>query len=377
MMIQNNQLLREMIKDMSEVEEKYNTGSYFRFYVKKIVKEIEKSDLNEFRNWHSGPGGIASHGGGSTEYNYHHGWHFHPLDKDFEKIDNNLIIRGFNRLINRLTKHFKLIKFLSIRSPIIRKYYEILIKNLQISYFDNVSLSDKNHILKRVEESKIGNPIGFKKNGRFYTRNFLNEISQIFFVEDRIKYRDIDSIIEVGAGVGLKTHISLIVNPKLKYYLIETPPALYIAQKYLVANDHRVLTYEEIKSRNIKNIEDININDYDVVCLAPWMMDILKNTKFDMLVNEHSFTKLEPEIIKNYLNILLPKIKKAVYLISSHDKSSFIQNKAYNHAGFYGLSCKDYKNILSPSFYLAKERPEFWMGQLVDGQCQLIFKKKT
>ena len=92
-----------------------------------------------------------------------------------------MIIRGFNRLINRLTKHFKLIKFLSIRSPIIRKYYEILIKNLQISYFDNVSLSDKNHILKRVEESKIGNPIGFKKNGRFYTRNFLNEISQIFY----------------------------------------------------------------------------------------------------------------------------------------------------------------------------------------------------
>ena len=75
-------------------------------------------------------------------------------------------------------------------------------------------------------------------------------------------YEEIDSIVEVGSGVGFKAHISLKVNPKLKYYLVETPPALYIAQKYLIANNHRVLTYEEIKSRNIKNIEDVNINDY-------------------------------------------------------------------------------------------------------------------
>ena len=47
----------------------------------------------------------------------------------------------------------------------------------------------------------------------------------------------------------------------------------------------------------------------------------------------------------------------------------------YNHAGFYGLSCKDYKNMLSPFFYLVKERTELWMGRLVHDQCQLIFKK--
>ena len=110
MMIQNNKLLREMIKDMSEVEDKYSEGSYHRVYTKNMVEEIEKGNLNEFRNWNSGPGGLASYGGGSTEYNFHYGWYFHPLDKDFEKIDNNFIIRGFNRLVNRLTKHFKLIK---------------------------------------------------------------------------------------------------------------------------------------------------------------------------------------------------------------------------------------------------------------------------
>ena len=52
-MIQNNQLLREMIKDMSEVEEKYSEGSYRRCYTKKIVKEI---------------GGIMGGGGGGKSH---------------------------------------------------------------------------------------------------------------------------------------------------------------------------------------------------------------------------------------------------------------------------------------------------------------------
>ena len=376
MMIKNNQLLHEMMKDMNEVGEKY-AGSYYRFYSKKITEEIEKGDLNKFRSWTSGSGGIGTYGGGAIDYSLHYGWNFNPLDKDFKKIDNNFIIRGFNKLVNILTKHFKWFKFLSIRSPVIRMHYERLVDSLDTSYYDNVSLRDTNHLLEKVEDSKVGNPVGFNKNGKFYTRQFLNEIYQIFFIEKQIKFENIDSIIEVGAGIGLKANISLTVNSKLKYYLIETPPALYIAQKYLIANNHRVLTYEEIKNRNIKNIKDININDYDAVCLAPWMMDILQNNKFDMLINEHSFTRLEPEIIKDYLKILSVNIKKIIYLISSHEKSFFIQNKRYNHAGFYGVSCKDYKNILFPTFSLAEERTEEWMGHLVLDQCQLIFKRKT
>jgi len=70
------------------------------------------------------------------------------------------------------------------------------------------------------------------------------------------------------------------------------------------------------------------------------------------------------------------KIKKAVYLVSSHDKSTFMENKNSKHKGFYGFNCKDYKNILSPSFYLAKERLEIWLGQTDNNTCQLIFNKK-
>jgi len=371
----NNLLMHEMVRDMNEAKEDF-VGDYSRSYTKQIINEIEKNNLNEFRSWISGPGGIGSYSGGSTELGLPYGWNFHPLDKDFEKIDNNFVITNFNKIVNRLTKYFKMIKFLSIRSPIIKMHHKKLIADMQNMYFDNVSALDKNHILERVEDSKIGNPLGFNKNGKFYTREFLNEIDQILFIENCIEYKDIDSVIEVGSGLGLKADVGLKVNPKLKYYLVEIPPPLYISQKYLIANNYRVLTYDEIKNKNIKNIKDININDYDAVCLAPWMMDILKDAKFDILINEHFFTRLEPKIVQKYLDILLPKIKKAVYLVSSHDKSTFMENKNSKHKGFYGFNCKDYKNILSPSFYLAKERLEIWLGQTNNNTCQLIFNKK-
>jgi len=374
-MITNNLLMHEMVRDMNEAKEDF-VGGYSRSYTKQIINEIEKNNLNEFRSWISGPAGISSYSGGLSDCGRIYGWNFHPFDKGFEKIDNNFFIRNFNKIVNRLTKHFNMFKFLSIRSPIIKTYHKILISDIQNIYFDSISALDKNHILERVEDSKIGKPLGFNKNGKFYTREFLNEISQILFIENHIEYKDIDSVIEIGSGLGLKADITLKINPKLKYYLIEMPPILYIAQKYLIANNYRVLTYEEIKNKNIKNIKDININDYDAVCLAPWMMDILKDVKFDMLINDHSFTRLEPKIVQKYLDILLPNIKKAVCLMSAHDKSVFMQNKNLKHKGFYGLNCNDYKNILSPSFDLVEKRQEIWFGKTDNNTCQLLFNKK-
>ena len=56
MMVKNNSLLLEMIKDMSEAEEKYRPDNYWMFYIEKIVKQLKNNDLNEFRNLNGGGG---------------------------------------------------------------------------------------------------------------------------------------------------------------------------------------------------------------------------------------------------------------------------------------------------------------------------------
>ena len=84
-MIKDNNLLREMIEDMAKADNLYQCDEHWKHYLKQLVKEIKKKDLNEFRNWKggAGTGSIASFGGGKEFYIYEYGWHFHPLDEDF------------------------------------------------------------------------------------------------------------------------------------------------------------------------------------------------------------------------------------------------------------------------------------------------------
>ena len=50
MMIKDNSLLLEMVKDMSEAEDKYRPGNFWLFYIDKIVKQLKNNDLNESVN---------------------------------------------------------------------------------------------------------------------------------------------------------------------------------------------------------------------------------------------------------------------------------------------------------------------------------------
>ena len=149
MMVKNNSLLLEMIKDMSEAEEKYRPDNYWMFYIEKIVKQLKNNDLNEFRNLNGGggSGSVAAYSGGSKEfYTYKFGWNFHPLEDDFKKFDNNFIVKKFNRLIDKLSIYFTPIKFLSFRSAITRIYYEAAVQQIQNLVYDNVALLDKNKL---------------------------------------------------------------------------------------------------------------------------------------------------------------------------------------------------------------------------------------
>ena len=64
-----------------------------------------------------------------------------------------------------------------------------------------------------------------------------------------------------------------------------------------------------------KDLKDINLKNYNAVCLAPWMMNSIKNLNFDMFINVASFQEMEPMRVQNYINILSPKIRKIIYPI--------------------------------------------------------------
>ena len=207
-------------------------------------------------------------------------------------------------------------------------------------------------------------------------QHYDEELSNLFFQELNIPKPNYN--LSIGSGIGLKAATILQINPKIKYFIIETPPALYISQKYLLANNYKVLTYEDIKNKKIKNLKDLDISNYNAICLAPWMIGLLENSEFDMLINVRSFHTMNYTVVENYMKNLSPKIKKIIYLCALGDNHFDLKKNvsptSRQKKDFFLRS--DYVNLLSTSFHLNKEIEEQWMGESTKSIFQLIFKRK-
>ena len=371
MIINNPPLLHEMMDDMKKSPEIYRPGNFWMFYVDKIAKDLEKKDLNQFRNWICGPGSIKSFGGGSDIHPFYYGWNIYPFDKTFKNFDESYIIKKFNLLINKFAQIHPFLGFLSFRGSIARQYFEGSISNNYKKAWLISKLSDADKILERVEDTKEGSPAGFEINKKFYTLSFLKEMMQIFFIEKKIKLKNLEVVLELGSGIGLKASTFLKVNPKITYIIVDIPPALYVAQQYLVAQNYKVFTYTNAKK--IKSLKEINFNNYDVICLAPWMIDSIADISVDIFINVFSFQEMEPWLVKNYLEKILPITKKYVYL--ANEKEGHITSSKGKLGVLKKTKREDYINFLKPNFDLKLERDFTNINGINTDASEMIFEK--
>ena len=353
MIINDPSILKEMMEDMKKAPEIYKPGNFWMFYVEKIARELEKKDLNQFRNWICGPGSILSFGGGRDLHGMKYGSNVHPFSDAFKKFDKSFFVKYYNSFINKLAKFIPILGIFSFRSSIARNYFEDNLKSQQKSAWFISKLHDENNILDSIEDSKEGNPYGFINKNKFYTVSFLEEMMQIFFMEKYVKLKDLNVVLEIGAGIGLKASTFLKINPKITYIIIDIPPALYVSQQYLISQNYKVFTYNDAKK--IKSLKEINFNDFNVICLAPWMIDLIYKDSIDLFINVFSFQEMEPWLVKNYLDKALKFTKKHIYLLNLK-KGHFITEKKGQHGVLKQTLKEDYIEFLSGNFELKSDR---------------------
>jgi putative sugar O-methyltransferase len=368
----NNQLLDSMMSDLNKQNRLYKPGNYWSFYEKNIVKQIKKNQLDQFRNWSgsAGIGSIHSFNGGDLNISGMFGEYFHPFDEKFLKFDNNFFVKIYNRIINKLSKFFPFFSFFSFRAALGRRYFFDKIKHIENFAYDKIYNLDK-ELLLSLSDSKVGNPSGFYRNDKFYTISFLNELTKINFLRKNINFNEINSVVELGAGTGLLASALLQFKKSLKYIVVEIPPALYIVQNFLEALGYKTLGYNDVI--NLKSLNDINIDDYQVICLPSWKIGLLQGHKFDLFVNAESFQEMEPELTENYLNKISPQINKYIYLNNS--KIGHAVGKKGEFGVLKQTGREHYLTFLKDNFKIKKERDlESLHGSSKD-HLEIIFEK--
>jgi len=172
---------------------------------------------------------------------------------------------------------------------------------------------DPQRIIDSLSEPEAGNPIRVTLDGRPVSQDLANSVRERNTILGGAgEHPKAPVIAELGAGYGRLAYVFLKTTP-CKYFIIDIPPALYIAQHYLcsVLPDRRVFRF-----RHIERFDDVRdeIESADVCFFTPNQMELLPRDLVDLFVTISSLHEMRLDQIAHYLDLMSAMTRRAIYL---------------------------------------------------------------
>ncbi|MDX1959900.1 MAG: putative sugar O-methyltransferase [Leptospiraceae bacterium] len=152
-----------------------------------------------------------------------------------------------------------------------------------------------------LQEPTIGNPPLINFNNRQISQDIINSLLEYDSIMSNIESsKPVSSILELGAGYGRNAYVFLKLNPNAKYIIVDIPPALWVAQKYLKEcfPDRKIFEYQEFE--NFNKIEN-EFNNSHIIFLLSSQLELLPRNLVDICINISSFHEMRLEQINYYL----------------------------------------------------------------------------
>ena len=168
-------------------------------------------------------------------------------------------------------------------------------------------------LLNSFSEKDFGNSLEqFEFDNKKFSRSSLNYLLGLVFLKNSIERFVSRVTLEIGGGYGVLGEIlnfSKIKN--FKYINVDLPPQAYVTEMYLseLFGVSRVTSYLETREMNKINIKKLK----NFTSLVSWQIEKLKG-KIDLFVNFISFQEMEPNVVRNYLNMVI-KLKPSYILL--------------------------------------------------------------
>ena len=250
------------------------------------------------------------------------------------------------------------------------------------TFKSSIEQSDRLGLIN-FNESKYCNPSErFNFEGRNYSKSALNYLLGMSFFQNNTKTYLPKVILEIGGGYGTLGEIlkqSKIKN--FKYIDVDIVPMISIAKFYL-AKVYKMKKFQ--KFEKFEKSKKIKINKLDKInFLCPWHLTKLDG-KISLFVNFISFQEMEPEIVKNYLSIIV-KLKPRYILLKNLREGkntkpkSYIVNKVFSKKVLKPVKSSLYHKYLDRFYRLIKKDVYSFGEKKIDGFNSeiLLFERKV
>lgn len=177
---------------------------------------------------------------------------------------------------------------------------------------DYVSSVDRLEDFARMEEPPVGNPIIIENAGRRISQDLCNSYLEYLFMLDSLggRFGSIDIVAEIGGGYGRLAFVfmTLSANAKLRFVMVDIPPALYLAQWYLaqVFPHLRIFKYRPFSSY-AEVAEEMHSASF--VFLLPHQLALLPDRSLDLIINISSFQEMSVAQIRRYYELIDAKAR--------------------------------------------------------------------
>ncbi len=161
--------------------------------------------------------------------------------------------------------------------------------------------ADQTGMLAQLEEPEEGNPPRIYRAGRRISQDVANATLEWNGMRDGgVRPEALRTVMELGAGYGRTAWLLLQAMPGVRYIIVDIPPALYLAQRYLSGRfrDRRIFTFRPFTTYD--EVRD-ELERAEIAFLLPHQMALLPDKSAQLFVNISSLHEMRPEQIAYYL----------------------------------------------------------------------------
>lgn len=295
---QNQELLNTLLNDHENAKGPYTITPYWQTYNQRIVREVLTNGISHIQSNYKLLKGFAE-GGTPT---------ITKPNNDLKRFvfESLSKLPLFKKIVN---EHERLI------TNYYKRYLELKIKNAKLRL---ATLEKKYGKIPFKFDLDVGHPDdAFEWNSYQVTAKIVPYLERAYYFYDVVGEHKPRSILEIGSGLGLSTLCHLILNDELEHITnVDIPATLYLSTQFLKSFEKlKVTDYLSFK----KDEEKQNKKDKSTVsclCIPPWAIEKIEQ-KHDWFHNAYSFQEMEPNVVKNYMEISSKFIQKGYWIMSS------------------------------------------------------------
>ena len=252
------------------------------------------------------------------------------------------IVNPFNKQIRFLMREAGLGKSIGIfarallapRHDLLKKKHTVFYNTLTELLWSYVEKNAEEGLLARLSEPREGNPPEVTRNGKLISQDLANSLLEYnAILHPDLDRREVGTILELGPGYGRTAYVFLTLQTGCRYVLVDIPPALYVAQRYLsnVFSDRKIFSF-----RPFDTFADVR-EEYeaaDIVFLTPNQLESLPDQSIDLFINISSLHEMRMDQIEYYFGEIERLTRRYFYLKQWQETTVPFENETIREADY-------------------------------------------